>query len=82
MQGSFCWIMMIVVFLSLALFGTGQSSVLVHIYGYVMGMVLALGFYPKHPESVVTGTCQNICRIVAAVIFVVVIVLAAVLWFL
>ena len=76
MQGSFCWIIMIVVFLSLALLGPGQSSVLVHLYGYVMGMILALGFYPKHPESIINGTCQTICQIVAAVIVLAVVVLA------
>lgn len=41
--------MMIVMILFLSIMAIGFSgSVVIHLYGYLFGMILALGFYPKH----------------------------------
>lgn len=48
MPGSTCWIVLMIAMLSMAIIGSG-ASVIVHIYGYVFGMIIGLGFYPKHP---------------------------------
>lgn len=48
MPGSTCWIVLMIAMLIMAIIGSG-ASVIVHIYGYVFGMIIGLGFYPKHP---------------------------------
>lgn len=64
--------------LSMGIIGTG-SSILIHLFGYVMGMILALGFYPKHPESVITPGCEIVFKIFAAAVVVVIVALAVIL---
>lgn len=76
--GSACWIVIMIAMLSLAIIGSG-ASVLVHIYGYVFGMVIGLGFYPKHQESSITPNCGYILKILAGLIILGVIALAIIL---
>jgi membrane associated rhomboid family serine protease len=47
-RGAYCWLLVMAVFLTVAAIGFG-GSVLVHLYGFVFGIVLAAAFYPKHP---------------------------------
>lgn len=46
-RGAYCWLLAMVVFLTIAAIGFG-SSVLIHLYGFVLGIILAAGFYPRH----------------------------------
>lgn len=74
-----CWLaFMIILFVFMAI-GTG-SSVLVHLYGFLFGIILALGFYPKHYESCITGPIGNVLKVVAALAVIAVLVLALTLW--
>ena len=45
--GSMCMMILLVTMLSLSVMGIG-ASVLVHLYGFVAGMLIGLAFYPKH----------------------------------
>lgn len=47
-QGTFCIFIVFIVLLAFGAIGFG-SSVLIHLFGFVMGFILALAFYPKHP---------------------------------
>ena len=48
MPGSTCMLILMIVMLSLSVMGIG-SSVLGHLFGFVAGMIISLGFYPNHP---------------------------------
>lgn len=47
-QGTFCWFIVLIVLLAVGAISFG-SSVLIHLFGFVMGFILGIAFYPKHP---------------------------------
>lgn len=46
-RGAFCMMAVMLIFLSVMVIGFGKS-VLIHLFGYLFGMLLSVGFYPKH----------------------------------
>ena len=48
--GSFCYIVVMLTVFSLMSIGFGESA-LIHLFGYVFGMLLGVGLYPKNMES-------------------------------
>ena len=63
------------VILSFMIIGFGLS-LLIHLYGYVMGLLLGAGFLPKHMDSDVTGVCDKILKAVGVVVSIAVIAVA------
>ena len=77
-RGMFCWIMVMMIFLSIMAIGFGQS-LLIHLYGYIFGMLFAVGVYPKRLESDLNVGCQKIWKIIAIGLAGLVILLALIL---
>lgn len=69
---------MLIAMLTFAIIGIG-SSLLVHLYGYVMGIILGLGFYPKLVPYWNAKPCNNIAKVAALAICVLIIALAILL---
>lgn len=76
--GSMCMMVMLIAMLTFAIIGIG-SSLLVHLYGYVMGIILGLGFYPKLVPYWNAQPCNNIAKVAALAICVLIIALAILL---
>lgn len=73
-----CWLVFMIILLVFLAIGTGRS-VLIHLYGFVFGILLSLGFYPKHYESCITPQIGYGLKIVSGIAVIGVIVLALVL---
>ena len=74
-QGAFCMMVVMMIFLSLMVIGLGPS-LLIHLYGYMIGMLLGTAFLPKHPEADLTPTCENIMRAIAIGVCLVIVIVA------
>lgn len=77
-RGQFCWIIVMLIILSLMVIGVGQS-VLIHLFGYVFGMLFGAGFYPKNIETDMKPFLQKIFMGLAIAIGALVIILALVI---
>ena len=76
--GSMCMMVVLIAMLTLAIIGVG-STLLVHLYGYLIGMILALGFYPKLSPFWNTQPLNTGLKIASLAICVLIIILAVVL---
>jgi membrane associated rhomboid family serine protease len=74
-QSSYCWIVIVMIAIPF-IFPTSSGTMLIHLFGFIFGIILAAGFYPKHQECSITPTCDKIFKIIAVIIVVTVIVLA------
>lgn len=63
-QGSFCMIVVMMIFLSLMVIGLGPA-LLIHLYGYLLGILLGVAFLPKHMETDLSPLCDKIMKAVA-----------------
>lgn len=69
--------MMLILVVLLSFMAIGFSgSVVIHLYGYLFGMIIGLGFYPKHSQSCVTPFMDKIFKALAIGLVALVIVLA------
>ena len=64
-----------IVVLTISVIGIG-NSILIHLYGYVLGMLLGLGWYPKAVPFWNAQPCKNILKIGSLAVCVLIIVLA------
>lgn len=60
-QMVFCYIVFMMVILTFMILGFGLSF-LIHLYGYLLGLLLGAGFLPKHMDTDVTGVCDKILK--------------------
>lgn len=60
-QGAFCMMVVMLVFLSFMVIGLG-ASLLIHLYGYLLGMLLGAAFLPRHMETGVSPLVDKILK--------------------
>ena len=60
-QMVFCYIVFMMIILTFMILGFGLSF-LIHLYGYLLGLLLGAGFLPNHVDSDVTGVYDKILK--------------------
>ena len=76
---AFCMVIMFLIFVSVMVVGIGGASFLIHLYGYVLGILAGAAFFPKHQQSDSDPRCDMVMKGVCVGIWVVIVVLAIVL---
>ena len=78
-QAGFCMIVVMMVILSIMVIGFGPA-LLIHLYGYVIGILLGVAFLPKHMNTDLSSTCDKIMKAVAIGVCLIIIIVAFIVW--
>ena len=71
----FCFTVVIAAMMSIMVIGSGKGA-LVHLFGYLCGMIYGAAFYPTNSESVLSPYVAHILKVVAIGLFVILGILA------
>ena len=75
---AFCMLIFMMIILTIVVIGFG-SSLLIHLYGFLFGLLLGFGFYPRLDSSDCSGSISHILKLVSIGVVGLVIALAIIL---
>ena len=78
-QAGFCMIVVMMVILSIMVIGLGPA-LLIHLYGYVIGILFGVAFLPKHMNTDLSSTCDKIMKAVTIGVCLIIIIVAFIVW--